>query len=113
MTTLFSDPGIGLRSDLCRYAHTHTHTYRCNGSASELDVGENERPQLRMVAEKIFLHFFLLTIHSSVCSCHLMKKGGSLCHVHRAIKSAKPSSELLDACTPCIALKTADTYVLL
>ena len=28
-----------------------------NGSASELDVGENERPQLGIVAEKIFLHF--------------------------------------------------------
>ena len=28
-----------------------------NGSTSELDVGENERPQLGMVAEKIFLHF--------------------------------------------------------
>ena len=27
-----------------------------NGSTSELDVGENERPQLGMVAEKIFLH---------------------------------------------------------
>ena len=27
-----------------------------NGSTSELDVGENERPQLGMVAEKIFRH---------------------------------------------------------
>ena len=29
-----------------------------NGSTSELDVGENERPQLGMVAEKTFLHFW-------------------------------------------------------
>ena len=28
-----------------------------DSGASELDVGENERPQLGMVAEKIFLHF--------------------------------------------------------
>ena len=67
VTTCFSDPGIGLWSDLCSYAHTHTHThrYRCNGSASELDIGENEQPQLEMVAEKIFLHFAL-------GSCHLI-----------------------------------------
>ena len=73
--TCFSDPAIGLLSDPCRYAYTHkqthTHTYRCNGSASELDIGENERPQLGMVAEKIFLHFALAT-HPSVCSCHLI-----------------------------------------
>ena len=29
-----------------------------NGSASELDIGENERPQFGMVTEKILLHFF-------------------------------------------------------
>ena len=67
--TCFSDPAIGLLSDPCRYAYTHkqthTHTYRCNGSASELDVRENEWPQLGMVAEKIFLHFALAT-HPSV-----------------------------------------------
>ena len=36
-----------------------------NGSANELDVGENERPQLGMVAEKIFLHFATLYFRGS------------------------------------------------
>ena len=41
--------------------HLFNHTIRpfSDYGASELDVGENEWPQIGMVAEKIFLHFAL------------------------------------------------------
>ena len=35
-----------------------------DSGASELDVGENERPQLGMVAEKIFLHYLPFSLQN-------------------------------------------------
>ena len=52
-----------------------------NGSTSELDVGENERPQLGMVAEIIFLHFcpLIAKIANSTTRYSCAKCGNAQC----------------------------------
>ena len=107
MATCFSDPGNGLRSDLCRYAYTHKHTHIRTGAmvvpvswTSEKTNGLSSGWSLRKSSS------ILLSLYTPVSpNMAVLKKGRSLCHVCGAIISDKPSAELLDAvhvCTPCI-----------